>query len=140
MQNPAIAQAGLTCANPVSLDVNNCIQSKGMGTNETWFSFTAQTTVAKITIVNPADTTKAHIHRVVLYDECQGQQLTNDYLTSKNDIELDMYCYLLIPGKTYIVVTQEQFAAPGCTKCTNPAAESFSVFVWSIYPMEHCNL
>lgn len=48
MQNPAIAQAGLTCANPVSLDVNNCIQSKGMGTNETWFSFTAQTTVAKL--------------------------------------------------------------------------------------------
>ena len=60
-----------------------------------------------------------------MFDECQGQQLTNDYLTSKNDIELDMYCYLLIPGKTYIVVTQEQFAAPGCTKCTNPAAESF---------------
>lgn len=145
MQNHAIAQAGLTCANPVSLDVNNCIQSKGMGTNETWFSFTAQSNAAKITITNPADSNQAHIHRVVLFDECQGQQLTNDYLTSKTDNTLEMYCYMLIPGETYIVLTQEQFASPGCVKCTIPGAGSFfSICVEHltngfVQPLTDCN-
>ncbi len=96
-----------------------------MGTNETWFQFTAQTTVARITVTDPTDTAKAHIHRVVLYDACGGQQLTNEYVTSEADYILEMYCYLLIVGHEYYVKTEEEYGTPVCTRCIKPGASSF---------------
>ncbi len=119
------AQQGISCGNSISLDLTPCISAKEMGTNETWFQLTAQTTVVKIRVSDPTDTSKPHIHRVVLYDDCNGTQLNNDYATSKTDGILELWYTQLIPGKQYIVETQEQFGLPVCDRCTKPGAGTF---------------
>lgn len=118
------AQQGLTCADPISISAGNCVNNITIdGPDHIWFSFQAQTSVAQISLANPADPEAAHIHRLVLYDGCNGQQITNSY-GSAGHKDIDLYGYHLTAGQTYYVRAERGLAAEiiPCRNCTIPGA------------------
>lgn len=120
VSSSSFAQGGASCDSAAILPPGNFQQGVVTQEERYWFSFVADTSHIRLTIVNSADTLFGHAHAVELYTgSCNVLQLISSAgLASASDTGIVLDTNIYIPGQTYYlsIKTEHDLNCRLCSK------------------------